>query len=63
MDQVEFSAMLVIQSFRPDAWFTAQQQERLTELMHLWRLARDQGQELPPEQQVELDHLEPIRKM
>jgi hypothetical protein len=57
MDQVEFSAMLVIQSFRPDAWFTAQQQERLTELMHLWRLARDQGRELPPEQQVELDHL------
>jgi hypothetical protein len=29
----------------------------LSELMNLWRLARDQGQELPPAQQAELNGL------
>ncbi|MFH7245501.1 MAG: hypothetical protein ACHWZW_21920 [Spirulina sp.] len=57
LDEVEFSALLVIQSFRPDSFFSAEQQERLSELMNLWRSARDQGQELPPEQQAELDNL------
>ncbi len=49
LDEIEFNALLVIQSFRPDPFFSAEQQERLSELMNLWRLARDQGQELPPE--------------
>jgi hypothetical protein len=57
LDEIEFSALLVIQSFRPDPFFSAEQQDRLSELMSLWRLARDQGQELPQEQQVELDSL------
>jgi hypothetical protein len=57
LDEVEFSALLIIQSFRADSFFSAEQQQRLSELMNLWRLARDQGQELPPEQQAELDSL------
>ena len=57
LDEIEFSALLVIQSFRPDAFFSAEQQERLSELMNLWRLARDQGQELSSEQQAELNRL------
>jgi len=57
LDELEFNAPLVIQSFRPDSFFSLEQQERLSELMHLWRLARDQGQALPPAQQAELDHL------
>ncbi|MBD2460353.1 hypothetical protein H6G89_04785 [Oscillatoria sp. FACHB-1407] len=57
LDEIEFSALLVIQSFRPDPFFSAEQQERLSELMNLWRLARDQGQELPSEQQAELNDL------
>ena len=57
LGETEFSALLVIQSFRPDSFFSAQQQKRLSELMSLWRLARDQGQALPPEQQAELDTL------
>jgi adenylate kinase len=57
LDDVEFSALLVIQSFRPDSFFSLEQQERLSELMTLWRLARDQGRELPTEQQAELDEL------
>lgn len=57
LGKTEFSALLVIQSFHPDSFFTAEQQERLSELMSLWRLARDQGQALPPERQAELDTL------
>jgi hypothetical protein len=57
LDEAEFSALLVIQTFRPDSFFSAEQQERLAELMHLWRLTRDQGQSLPLEQQAELDAL------
>lgn len=57
LDETEFSTLLVIQNFRPDSFFSAEQQEQLSELMKLWRLARDQGQELPPEQQAELDAL------
>ena len=46
---------LVIQSFLPDGYFSAVQQQRLTELMALWRTARDQGQTLPLHLQSELD--------
>jgi hypothetical protein len=37
--------------------FSAEQQKRLSELMELWWIARDQGQDLPPDQQAELDSL------
>lgn len=57
LDELEFRALLVIQNFRPDPFFSAEQQERLSELMNLWRLARDQGQELSPALQAELNHL------
>ncbi|MCF2151171.1 hypothetical protein IQ276_033060 [Desmonostoc muscorum LEGE 12446] len=43
MGETEFSALPVIQSFRPDLFFSVKQQERLSELMSLWRLARDRG--------------------
>ncbi|MBT9315289.1 hypothetical protein [Leptothoe spongobia] len=57
LGETEFSALLVIQSFRPDSFFSVDQQKRLSELMDLWRVARDSGQALPPEQQTELDAL------
>ena len=57
LDEIEFTALLVIQSFRPDPFFSAEQQERLSALMSLWQLARDQGRELPPDQQAELNRL------
>jgi hypothetical protein len=53
----EFSTLLIIQRFRPDWFFSAFQQQRLSDLMNLWRTARDQGQTLPLEQQAELDSL------
>jgi hypothetical protein len=57
LGETEFSALLVIQNFRPDPLFSAQQQERLSALMHLWRIARDEGKTLALDQQAELDSL------
>ncbi len=51
------STLLIIQSFRPDWFFSAFQQQRLSDLMNLWRTARSRGQSLSPEQQAELDKL------
>jgi glucuronate isomerase len=56
-DEESSSTMLVIQSFRPDPFFSAQQQKKLAESMSLWRTAQSQGQELPQSQQAELDSL------
>ncbi|HEY9597060.1 MAG TPA: hypothetical protein V6D33_05270, partial [Cyanophyceae cyanobacterium] len=53
----ELGTLLIIQNFRPDWFFSTQQQQRLSNLMNLWRTAHDQGQTLPPEQQAELDNL------
>ncbi|MEM9215262.1 MAG: hypothetical protein AAGD25_13045 [Cyanobacteria bacterium P01_F01_bin.150] len=57
LDEPGFKGLLVIQSFRLDALFSETQQARLSELMALWRNARDQGKELPREQQDELNQL------
>jgi hypothetical protein len=57
LGETNFAGLFVIQSFRPDAFFTAEQQERLSALMNLWRAARDRGETLLPEQQAELDAL------
>jgi hypothetical protein len=43
--------------FNPDEFFTTEQQKRLSELMNLWRAARDRGQTLSPIQQAELKSL------
>ncbi|MBW4594443.1 MAG: hypothetical protein KME46_16425 [Brasilonema angustatum HA4187-MV1] len=53
----EFSALVLLQSFHPDQFFSAEQQKRLSDLMDLWRTARDQGQSLSKELQAELDSL------
>ncbi len=52
-----FTALLVIQNLEPDLFFSADQQKQLAALMEQWRVARDQGEDLPPEQQSELDEL------
>jgi hypothetical protein len=41
----------------PDQFFTAQQQQRLKELISIWRNAQDRGEILSPEQQSELNNL------
>jgi hypothetical protein len=57
LEGTELGTLLIIQSFRPDWFFSAEQQQRLSNLMNLWRTARDRGQILSPEQQSELDSL------
>jgi hypothetical protein len=49
--------VVVIQPFRPDELFSADQQSRLQELMTLWRAARDGGPSLTGEQHAELQVL------
>lgn len=51
------TTLIVVQPMRPDAFFTAAQQQRLAELMDRWRAARDAGTTLPPQDQAELDAL------
>ncbi len=57
LGEAETGTLLVVQNLRPDRFFTAQQQQRLAELMRRWRAARDAGTALPPEEQAELDAL------
>jgi hypothetical protein len=53
----EASTLVIVQSLRPDRFFTAAQQERLAALMDHWRTARDQGASLPTDEQTELEAL------
>jgi hypothetical protein len=57
MGSQEINGFLLLQNYQPDQFFTAQQQQRLTELMSIWRTTQDRGDLLPPEQQSELDDL------
>lgn len=53
----ETGMVVIIQSLRPDAFFTAAQQHRLEELMTRWRTARDSGDSLGEQEQAELQSL------
>jgi hypothetical protein len=57
MGSQEINGFLLLQNYQPDQFFTAKQQQRLTELMSIWRTVKDRGDLLPPEQQSELDDL------
>ena len=49
--------LIIVQRFRPDAFFTAEQQTRLQELMSHFHAARDTGQDLSPAEKQELEQL------
>lgn len=49
--------LVVVQSLRPDRFFSAIQQQRLAELMQHWHTAQGVGLSLPMEEQAELDTL------
>ncbi len=57
MGEQEINGFFLIQSCDPDQFFTAKQQQKLTALMSIWRTARDRGDMLPEEQQLELNDL------
>jgi hypothetical protein len=53
----EQTTLVVVQPMQPDHLFTAEQQQRLAELLARWRAARDAGASLPPHEQAELEAL------
>lgn len=57
LTQDETGTLIIVQHRRPDRFFTARQQQRLEELPQRWRIARDAGKELSPEEHIELENL------
>ncbi len=57
LNEPESTTLVVVQLLCPDPFFTAQQQQRLQELMTRWRAARDARSALPSGEQAELDVL------
>ena len=49
--------LVIVQRFRPDAFFTAEEQARLQELMDRFHEAYASGQDLAPEEKEELERL------
>jgi hypothetical protein len=49
--------LVILQRFRPDDLFSQVQQQRLRELMDQFHVAIDQGTQLPPSIQTELESL------
>ncbi len=57
LDEGASGTLVVVQNMRPDTFFSAQQRQRLGELMARWRAARDGQGTLTPAEQAELDAL------
>lgn len=57
LSEEESGTLLVVQSMKPDRFFTVVQQQRLKELFDRWRVARDSGMPFPVEDQAELEAL------
>lgn len=53
----EEGTLVIVQRFRPDAFFTAKQQAQLQELMSRFHEACNAGQDLSPEEKQELEQL------
>lgn len=53
----EEGTLVIVQRFRPDEFFTAQQQARLQELMDRLHEVQAAGQDLPPDEKEELERL------
>src|SRR5215472_16322386 len=57
LDHDEAGTLVIVQHFGPDRFFTAEQRNRLAELMGRCRAARDAGVEMSPDEQAELEAL------
>jgi hypothetical protein len=55
--EMESEGLVIVQRFRPDSFFPAEQRQRLGELMRRWREARDRGQTLSEAERAELESL------
>ena len=57
LTEEETGTLVIVQNHRPDRFFTAEQQQRLDELMTRWRSAREANDTLPAEEEAELEKL------
>jgi len=57
LSEEESGTLIIVQNLRPDRFFSAQQQQRLEELMTRWRAARDTQHSLSQDEQAELEAL------
>jgi hypothetical protein len=57
LDENEGNTLIVVQGMRPDEFFTARQQQRLAELLAQRRTALDDGRQLTPAEEAELEAL------
>jgi hypothetical protein len=57
LDPSQSGTLIIVQQSRPDEFFSADQQNRLAELMNRWRAARDAQSALSSQEQAELDAL------
>lgn len=55
--EIESEPFLIVQRFRPDEFFSGEQQRRLADLMRRWREARETGAVLSNEETTELEKL------
>jgi sarcosine oxidase gamma subunit len=53
----EAGTLVIVRNLGPDRFFTAEQRQRLEQLMARWRSARDAGQSLSAAEQSELENL------
>jgi hypothetical protein len=53
----EADTLIILRNLGPDRFFTAEQRQRLEQLMVAWRAARDGGNPLSTEELAELEHL------
>ena len=57
LSEEQAETLLIIRALQPDRFFSADQRQRLDDLMIRWRAARDASGSLPPEDQAELERL------
>lgn len=57
LDASQRGSLILVQQFEPDQYFSAQQRDRLQQLMELWRVARDNDSALSDDEQTELEAL------
>ena len=57
LDDEQTSTLVILQNMRPDVFFSAEQQQNLAALMAEWRTARDGGDSLSNDKQLELEAL------
>ena len=53
----EGDTLIIVRNLGPDRFFTAEQRQRLEQLMAGWRSARDAGSSLPANEQSDLEQL------